>query len=229
MISVDTFFVFLDYYFLLCCCYMWPSARCGKDISPFLCANMIWKSFLKYEWCQWNCKLQFHGHHSYFRKAFQMLLTLKEGFKYIASTACTRSHIATTKQKIIISNIRKNCPLKSSYVAPHDVEQLTPCVLFIWASLWENLLFAYAKTETQTSCAVTAQLISAFVSAIRIAQSLYYLNPKFQGSGHLRRLYSPVCVGPGRKQQRPFFSQRGSYHIFWTTLWKTFFFLFCEV
>ena len=26
-----------------------------------------------------NCKLQFHGHHSYFRKDFQMLLTLKEG------------------------------------------------------------------------------------------------------------------------------------------------------
>ena len=24
------------------------------------------------------CKLQFHGHHSYFRKDFQMLLTLKE-------------------------------------------------------------------------------------------------------------------------------------------------------
>ena len=31
-------------------------------MSPFLCA-----------------KLQFHGHHSYFRKDFQMLLTLKEG------------------------------------------------------------------------------------------------------------------------------------------------------
>ena len=26
------------------------------------------------------CKLQFHGHHSYFRKDFQMLLTLKEGY-----------------------------------------------------------------------------------------------------------------------------------------------------
>ena len=73
------FWYFLDYYFLLCCCYMWPSARCGNYISPFLCANSIWKSFLKYEWCPWNCKLQFHGHHSYFRKDFQMLLTLKEG------------------------------------------------------------------------------------------------------------------------------------------------------
>ena len=50
MISVVIFFVFLDYYFLLYCCYMYcPSARCGNYISPFLCANSIWKSFLKYE------------------------------------------------------------------------------------------------------------------------------------------------------------------------------------
>ena len=46
---------------------------------------------------------------------------------------------------------------------------------------------------------VTAQLISAFVFAIRIVQSLYYLHPKFQASSHLLWLYSPVCVGPGRK------------------------------
>ena len=30
---------------------MWPSAQCGNYISHFLCANSIWKSFLKYEWC----------------------------------------------------------------------------------------------------------------------------------------------------------------------------------
>ena len=29
MISVVNFFLFLRYYFLLCCCYMRPSARCG--------------------------------------------------------------------------------------------------------------------------------------------------------------------------------------------------------
>ena len=28
---------------------------------------------------------------------------------------------------------------------------------------------------------------------------------------HLLWLYSPVCVGPGRKTRRPVFSQRGSY------------------
>ena len=37
------------------------------------------------------------------------------------------------------------------------------------------------------------------VFAIRIAQSLYYLNPKFQASNHLLWLYSLVCVKPGRK------------------------------
>ena len=35
--------------------------------------------------------------------------------------------------------------------------------------------FAYAKTKSQISFAVTAKLISAFVFAIRIVQSLYYL------------------------------------------------------
>ena len=52
----------------------------------------------------------------------------------------------------------------------------------IWALLWENRLFAYAKTKTQISFALTAKLISAFVFATRIVQSLYYQNPKFQDS-----------------------------------------------
>ena len=70
--------------------------------------------------------------------------------------------------------------------------------------------FAYAKTKTQISFAVTAKLISAFVFATRIVQFLFYLNPKFQASSHLLWLYSPFCVGPGQKPRRPVFSQRGS-------------------
>ena len=35
-------------------------------------------------------------------------------------------------------------------------------------------------------------------------------NPKFQASSHLLWLYSPVCVGPGRKPRRQVFSERGS-------------------
>ena len=57
---------------------------------------------------------------------------------------------------------------------------------------------------------VTAKLISAFVFTTRIVQSLYFLNPKFQASSHLLWLYSPVCVGHGRKPRRPVFTQPGS-------------------
>ena len=87
-------------------------------------------------------------------------------------------------------------------------------VLIIWASLWENRLFAYAKTKTQISFTVTAKLISAFVFATQILQSLYFLNPKFQASSHLLWLYSPVCMGPGQKPRRPVFSPWGSYDLF---------------
>ena len=75
----------------------------------------------------------------------------------------------------------------------------------------QKQLFAYAKTKTQISFAVTAKLISTFVFATYIVQSLYYPNTKFQASSHLVWLYSLVCVGPGRKPRRPVFSQRGSY------------------
>ena len=78
---------------------------------------------------------------------------------------------------------------------------------------YEKRLFANAKTKTQISCAVSAQLISAFVFATQILQSLYFLNPKFQASSHILWLYSQVCVGPGRKPRRPVFSQPGSYYV----------------
>ena len=67
------------------------------------------------------------------------------------------------------------------------------------------------RSDSQISFAVTAKLISAFVFATQIVQSLYYLNPILQASSHLLWLYSPVCVGPGRKPRRPVFSRRGSY------------------
>ena len=37
-----------------------------------------------------------------------------------------------------------------------------------------------------------------------------FLCMKFQASSQLLWLYSPVCVGPGRKLRRPVFSQCGS-------------------
>ena len=48
----------------------------------------------------------------------------------------------------------------------------------------ENRIFACAKTKTQISFAVTAQLISAFDFATQIVQSLFFLNPKFQASSY---------------------------------------------
>ena len=76
--------------------------------------------------------------------------------------------------------------------------------------------FHICKTKAEISFAVNGKLISAFVFATRIVQSLYFVNPKFQASSHLLQLYSSVCVGPGRKPQRPVFSQRGSYDLFIT-------------
>ena len=75
----------------------------------------------------------------------------------------------------------------------------------------EKTGFLHAKTKTQISFAVTAKLISAFVSATQIVQSPYFLNPKFLDSSNLQWLYSPLYVGHGRKPRRPVFSQRGSF------------------
>ena len=41
-------------------------------------------------------------------------------------------------------------------------------------------MFAYAKKKTQISCAVTAQLISAFVFASQIEPSILFLHPVFK-------------------------------------------------
>ena len=62
---------------------------------------------------------------------------------------------------------------------------------------------AFSINENKDADKVTAKLISAFVFAIQIVQSLFYLNLKFQASSYLLWLYSPVCVGPGRKPRRP--------------------------
>ena len=49
----------------------------------------------------------------------------------------------------------------------------------------DNLLFAYVKTKAQIRCMVAVQLISTFVFATWIVQSLYFLNLKFPASSHL--------------------------------------------
>ena len=91
--------------------------------------------------------------------------------------------------------------------------------LLKWASSWENRLFVYAKTKMQISFAVTAKLISVFVFATKIVQSLYFPNTKFQASSYLLLLYSLVCVRPGRKPRRPVFSQRGLNRVGSAEVW----------
>ena len=59
--------------------------------------------------------------------------------------------------------------------------------------------------------AVTAKLISAFVFATHIVQSLYFLNKNLRTLAILW-LYSLVCVGPGREPRRLVISKRGSHY-----------------
>ena len=66
---------------------------------------------------------------------------------------------------------------------------------------------AYAKTKAQITCAVTAQLISAFVFATQIICFLFSLNTKFQASSLFLWLYRPVCVGVGQKKNKDLFSR----------------------
>ena len=63
----------------------------------------------------------------------------------------------------------------------------------------KTCFFAYEKTKPQISCAVTAQLISAFVFATQVAQPIDFLNLKFQASRHLLWPYISVCVGHVQK------------------------------
>ena len=67
---------------------------------------------------------------------------------------------------------------------------------------------------------VTAKLISAFVFATRIVQSLYFLNPKIQASSHLLLLYSLVCIGPGQKTPKTGFL-RTRHILFYSKVYKT--------
>ena len=76
---------------------------------------------------------------------------------------------------------------------------------------YEKTGFLHMRKQRRRSLrSITAQLISVFVFATRLVQSLYFINPKFQASSYLLWLYSLVCVGPGPKLRRAVFSERGS-------------------
>ena len=71
-------------------------------------------------------------------------------------------------------------------------------------------IFCISKNKDGDQLRGNSEADQRLVFATRIVQSLYFLNTKFQASSHFLWLYSPVCVGPGLKPQRPVFSQRGS-------------------
>ena len=102
--------------------------------------------------------------------------------------------------QVLWDNMRLNIHQSmDSYLTPYLVSiQFFNTYSVKWAASWENQQSAYAKTKTQISFAVTAKLISAFVFATWIVQSLYFLNAKFQASSHLQWRYSLVCVKPGQ-------------------------------
>ena len=110
-------------------------------------------------------------------------------------------------------NVRISSYKHQLFIFQNTIKEINCIVIpfLIWAATWKNRIFAYAKTKTQISFAVTAKLISVFVFPTRIVQSLFFLNPKFPASSHLKWLPSPVYVGSGRKPRRPVFSERGSY------------------
>ena len=76
--------------------------------------------------------------------------------------------------------------------------------------------FCLCENKSADQLQVTAKLICTFVFATRIVQFVFFLNLKFQASSMLLWLYRSVCVRPGWKPGRPFFSRRSSYNsCFW--------------
>ena len=68
--------------------------------------------------------------------------------------------------------------------------------------------FRLCDNKDTNSCAVNAQLISAFVFATLIVPFLFYLNPKFQASSHLPWFYISVCDWLHRNSRTGFLASR---------------------
>ena len=112
-----------------------------------------------------------------------------------ASILKTIGHISSQSYFGALLLLFGTCTIFKSYI-----------VYKIISRIMRKTEFAYAITKAQISCALTTQLISAFVFATRIVQYLFYPNLKFQASSHPLLLHISVCVRPGRKPRRPVFS-----------------------
>ena len=77
------------------------------------------------------------------------------------------------------------------------LDQVRTCPISSEPRHEKTCFFAFAKTKAQISCAVTTQLISAFVFATWIVlQPLYLLNQKFQASCCTTRFVSDLVGNP---------------------------------
>ena len=98
----------------------------------------------------------------------------------------------------------------------------------------ENRSFAYAKTKTQISFAVTAKLISAFVFATQIAQFVFYINLNFSSflpSSIVEQV--GLCRTCSETPKTDFLASRLKYNMLYI-LWEIFLILqevvvFCQV
>ena len=128
---------------------MWPSARWWRLYFTFLSCYQHLEIFSEI----WVMPVKLHFAVSQASLIFQKRFP-DAGSIHIrpcmASTSCTRSHISATKQKIMIWKIRKNCPLKPSYVAPREN---TGCywlyrkVSKFWVA--RNLCCKHSKNQTK--------------------------------------------------------------------------------
>ena len=81
-----------------------------------------------------------------------------------------------------------NYPLPARRCLMSDYEEIQSSLISmsdVLSCLCSDSIGVYAKTKAHISCAMTYQLISAFVFATRIIQFLFYLYPKFEASSLL--------------------------------------------
>ena len=120
--------------------------------------------------------------------------------------------LRTSKQVSQYSSAHCVCSSEQSFLAAHQFPQSPMGGGMTFEPHHKNISFWHMqKQKAQISCAVTAQLIRAFVFAPLIVQSFFFLNPKFQAFSYLPWLYSLVCVRLGRKPQRQISSRRGTF------------------
>ena len=100
----------------------------------------------------------------------------KFGVSFVTLFFISKTHVIKLKQEG-----QWNATIKGSNLSKREQKPLVTNM----SRVKRKPSFAYAKTKTQISFAVTAKLISAFFLATQIVQSLFFLNPKFQASSHL--------------------------------------------